>query len=97
MLKDHAVAVDNVFRIGKSGETYNVGGNKELSNIELVYLICEIIKQNGYHKSPEDLITFVDDRAGHDLRYAINSDKITSTLEWQPKPEEFEEKTFGNY
>ena len=91
-VKDHAIAIDNVFRLGVSGETYNVGGDKELSNIELVYLICAIMKNQGYHEDPESLITFIDDRAGHDLRYAINSDKITSTLEWMPAPEQFEER-----
>lgn len=84
---DHADALLTVLQKGKIGETYNIGGNNERSNIELVETICNLMDINAsktdlVHK---DLITFVTDRAGHDLRYAINANKIKDELGWSPK------------
>lgn len=76
---DHCVAIDLIVRNGKSGEVYNVGGNNEISNIEVIKIIL-----NELHKS-ENLIKFVDDRLGHDLRYAIDSTKLQKELGWKPK------------
>lgn len=84
---DHADAIYKIFHEGKVGETYNIGGMHELSNIELIHNICEVMSE--YLEKPlEDikkLITFVEDRKGHDLRYAINTDKIWSELRWEPQ------------
>lgn len=82
---DHIDAIDIIFHQGIIGETYNVGANTEIKNLELVKLICTIIdKKKGYENS-ENLIQFVSDRPGHDKRYAINSSKIMSQLDWLPK------------
>ena len=84
---DHVTALDKVFHSGKSGERYNVGSSNELSNIKLVKNICNIydaLKGNEVGTSNR-LINFVDDRAGHDLRYSINHDKITMKLRWKPE------------
>jgi len=75
---------------GKIGETYKIGGRCEKTNIELVQLICEIlsqelIKKGSNKKDLKDQIIFVDDRPGHDQRYAINSSKISNELGWKPK------------
>lgn len=94
-VEDHADALYHVLRNGKIGETYNIGGNNEKSNLEIVELICEILQENrpiekltnNYHYS--DLIQFVKDRPGHDRRYAIDSTKIKTELGWAPK-EDFE-------
>lgn len=75
---DHCRAIDTVLRRGKNGEVYNIGGNNEKANIEIVKLI---IKQLG---KSEDLIKYVKDRPGHDRRYAIDNTKITSQLGWSP-------------
>ena len=75
---DHCVAIDTVRRKGKPGEVYNIGGNNEKANIDIVKLI---IKELG---KSEDLIEYVADRPGHDRRYAIDNTKITSQLGWQP-------------
>lgn len=86
---DHARALVHVLLAGKIGETYNIGGHNELQNIEVVKTICAIldqlepIKPNDIDKY-EQLITFVDDRAGHDIRYAINASKISNELNWTP-------------
>lgn len=85
---DHADALLTVISNGKTGETYNIGGNNERRNIDLVYLLCEILdelkpRQDGLCYSEQ--ITFVDDRPGHDLRYAIDPSKIQSELNWFPK------------
>ena len=84
---DHCDAIDLILNKGIIGETYNIGGDSEISNIDLVYLIIKIfdeIKSNppGYS---DNLIQFVDDRAGHDFRYAIDHNKITKDLGWIPK------------
>ncbi len=77
-VKDHCSAIDTVLHNGKKGEIYNVGGNNEKTNIEIVKTI---LKQLG---KSEDLITFVEDRKGHDYRYAIDSSKIKRELGWEP-------------
>ncbi len=85
---DHCKAVYKVLKYGKLGETYNIGGNQEMSNIDIVNNICLILdKLNPSDKldSYRSLITFVKDRPGHDFRYAIDSSKIESTLNFYPK------------
>ena len=84
-VEDHAEALRLVSREGVPGESYNVGGHNERRNIDVVYAICDIMneycpREGGYR----DLISFVDDRPGHDLRYAIDSAKITTELGWRP-------------
>lgn len=83
---DHARAIDTVFHEGKIGETYNIGGFNEWKNIDLVMLLCKIMDEKlGKAKGEsEKLITYVLDRAGHDLRYAIDSTKIMNELGWKP-------------
>ncbi len=85
---DHCDAIYDVIKFGKIGETYLIGGNNELENIEIVKMICSIMDEkiprpNGNAYS--ELINFVDDRPGHDERYAINFNKIQTDLKWQPK------------
>ncbi|MDP4187541.1 MAG: dTDP-glucose 4,6-dehydratase [Bacteroidota bacterium] len=96
-VEDHAKAIDLIFHKGKPGETYNIGGNNEWANIDLIRKLCQIMdKQLGRPEgSSEALITFVKDRAGHDLRYAIDSSKLQKELGWKPaiKFEEGFEKT----
>ncbi len=84
---DHAKAIDKIFHKGKVGETYNIGGNNEWKNIDLVKLLCKIVdkKLGKPQGTSEKLITFVKDRAGHDLRYAIDSSKIQKQLGWKPE------------
>jgi len=85
---DHADALLTVLAKGKAGETYNIGGNNERSNLELVKTICGLVDGRGLHKTRcESLITFVTDRPGHDYRYAINTEKIKSDLGWNPSIE----------
>jgi dTDP-glucose 4,6-dehydratase len=83
---DHASAIDLIFHEGKAGETYNVGGDNEWKNIDLVQLLCRIMdeKLGKTVGSSEKLITYVTDRAGHDLRYAIDSSKLQKELGWRP-------------
>jgi dTDP-glucose 4,6-dehydratase len=85
-VEDHCRAIDTIITKGKIGETYNIGGNCEISNISLVTKICEIMQQkrptNGKYS---DLITFVKDRPGHDWRYGIDNSKIKNMLKWQPQ------------
>ncbi len=85
-VEDHAKAIDIVFHKGKIGETYNIGGNNEWSNINLIHKLCEIAdkKLGRTLGESKQLITFVKDRAGHDLRYAIDSSKIQNELGWKP-------------
>lgn len=83
---DHCKAIDLIFHKGVSGETYNIGGHNERNNITIVNTICDLLdklKPRREGNSYKDLITFVSDRPGHDLRYAINPDKIVSTLGWK--------------
>lgn len=77
-VKDHCSAIAAVLEKGKTGEVYNIGGNNEKANIEIVRLILEILGK------PEELITYVQDRPGHDRRYAIDNTKITTELGWAP-------------
>ncbi|KAA5544179.1 dTDP-glucose 4,6-dehydratase [Adhaeribacter rhizoryzae] len=85
-VKDHATAIDAVFHKGEIGDTYNIGGVNEWKNIDLIRLLCDIMdEKTGKEKgTSQQLITFVTDRAGHDLRYAIDSSKIMRELGWQP-------------
>lgn len=98
---DHAIAIDTIFHQGKTGETYNIGGNNEWTNIDLVRLLCKIMdkKLNRETGTSEKLITYVKDRAGHDLRYAIDSSKLQKELGWKPSLqfEEGLEKTVAWY
>ncbi len=87
-VKDHCEAINTVINNGQVGETYNIGGNNEIKNIEIVNTICKLmdkIKPRKNDKSHLDLITFVEDRPGHDFRYAIDATKIKETLNWEPK------------
>ncbi len=80
---DHCKGIDLAFQNGKSGEVYNIGGKNEKTNLEIVNIICEILdKKRPQGNSYKNLITFVEDRAGHDKRYAIDASKIESKLEW---------------
>jgi dTDP-glucose 4,6-dehydratase len=83
---DHARAIDTIFHNGVDGETYNIGGNNEWTNIALIHKLCEImdVKLNREAGTSASLITFVKDRAGHDLRYAIDSSKLMRELGWKP-------------
>ena len=85
-VEDHAAAIDLIFHQGKSGETYNIGGNNEWKNIDLVKKLCEIMdrKLGRSAGESEKLITYVTDRAGHDFRYAIDASKLMNTLGWKP-------------
>jgi dTDP-glucose 4,6-dehydratase len=78
-VKDHCVAVDIVLQRGKAGEVYNISAGNEIPNIEIAKRILALLEK------PESLITFVEDRPGHDIRYSLDSTKTRSTLEWQPK------------
>jgi len=85
-VEDHARAIDILFHKGKPGETFNIGGQNEWTNIELIKLICKILdeKLGRITGTSEKLITYVKDRAGHDVRYAIDSSKIQRELGWKP-------------
>ena len=85
-VEDHASAIDTIFHKGKVGEIYNIGGNNEWKNIDLVHLLCKIMdtKMNKPEGTAARLITFVTDRLGHDLRYAIDSSKLQRDLGWTP-------------
>ncbi len=78
-VEDHCKAIDLVMRKGHIGEIYNIGGHNEMNNLDIVKLICKELDK------PESLITFVTDRKGHDLRYAIDSSKIQGELGWEPE------------
>jgi len=86
---DHADALLTVLKTGKLGRTYNVGGNNERSNLELVQTICKLMdaRTDLDRENHADLITFVTDRPGHDVRYAINPTRIRDELNWSPKIE----------
>jgi dTDP-glucose 4,6-dehydratase len=85
-VEDHASAIDLIFHKGKIGETYNIGGHNEWKNIDLIHLLCRIMDEKLKRPAGTSAgqITFVKDRAGHDLRYAIDSAKIQRELGWKP-------------
>lgn len=85
-VEDHANAIDMIYHQGKNGETYNIGGNNEWRNIDLILLLCKIMdkKLGRTPGTSKKLITYVKDRAGHDLRYAIDSSKLQNELGWKP-------------
>jgi len=98
---DHARAIDLVYHKGKVGETYNIGGFNEWKNIDIVHLLCRVMdkKMQKPEGTAASLITYVKDRAGHDLRYAIDANKIMKELGWEPSLqfEEGLEKTIDWY
>tara|TARA_R110000764_G_scaffold191756_1_gene277030 strand:+ start:231 stop:1286 length:1056 start_codon:yes stop_codon:yes gene_type:complete len=100
-VKDHAVAIDLAFHKGINGETYNIGGFNEWTNIDLVKLLCGLMDEKLQRPTgtSEKLITYVKDRPGHDLRYAIDASKINKELGWSPSVtfEEGLEKTIDWY
>jgi dTDP-glucose 4,6-dehydratase len=100
-VEDHARAIDTIFHKGKVGDKYNIGGFNEWKNIDIVHLLCSIMDKKLGRKEGESakLITFVKDRPGHDLRYAIDATKLNKELGWQPSLqfEEGLEKTVDWY
>ena len=100
-VEDHATAIDTIFHKGRLGESYNVGGFNEWKNIDLVHLLCSIMDKKLNRAAGESarLITYVKDRAGHDLRYAIDAGKLNRELGWYPSLqfEEGLEKTVDWY
>lgn len=100
-VEDHARAIDVIFHKGEIGDTYNIGGFNEWTNMDLIKVLCKVMdKKLGRDKgTSEGLITFVTDRAGHDLRYAIDSTKLKEQLGWEPSLqfEEGIEKTVDWY
>jgi dTDP-glucose 4,6-dehydratase len=83
---DHAEAIDLIYHNGKVGETYNIGGHNEWKNIDLIKLLCRLMdrKLDRHPGTSEKLVTYVKDRAGHDMRYAIDASKLQKELGWKP-------------
>lgn len=81
---DHAFAIDDILHKGKIGETYNIGGNNEMSNIEIISTIVSVYEEITGNKVRSDFIKFVEDRKGHDFRYAIDFSKLTNETQWRP-------------
>lgn len=83
---DHARAIDSIYHNGRNGETYNIGGHNEWKNIDLIHLLCKLMdtKLNRPNGTSAQLITYVKDRAGHDMRYAIDAGKVQRELGWEP-------------
>jgi dTDP-glucose 4,6-dehydratase len=100
-VNDHARAIDVIFHNGKLGDTYNIGGFNEWKNIDLIKVMIKTVDRllGREEGTSENLITYVTDRAGHDLRYAIDSSKLKDELGWQPSLqfEEGIEKTVAWY
>jgi dTDP-glucose 4,6-dehydratase len=100
-VEDHARAIDTIFHHGRIGETYNIGGFNEWKNIDLIHLLCKVMDEKLGREpgTSAKLITFVKDRAGHDLRYAIDATKLNKELGWSPSLqfEEGLEKTVDWY
>jgi len=97
---DHVDAIDAILHKGKVGETYCIGGGNEMNNIRLVKMICDRIDYiKEWEQNSQDLITFVEDRKGHDFRYSINYNKITDKIGWEPKTnfDEALDKTIDYY
>lgn len=85
-VEDHCDAIDCILRIGKVGETYNIGGQNEIDNLSLAKKLCRILDELRPERAPHaQLISFVEDRKGHDWRYAIDNRKIKMELGWQPR------------
>ena len=83
---DHAIAIDLIYHEGVIGETYNIGGHNEWKNVDLVHLLCDVMDEKLHRPIGDSrkLITYVKDRAGHDMRYAIDASKIKNELGWEP-------------
>jgi len=83
---DHVEAIDNIFHNGTIGETYCIGGGVQMSNLRLTHIMCDKLDEIlDYGTNSRELITFVEDRKGHDFRYAIDNSKIKKSLSWEPK------------
>ncbi len=98
---DHVAAIDTIFHQGKVGDTYNIGGENEMKNIDLVELLCDLMDEKLKRPSgfSRQFITFVKDRPGHDQRYAIDAGKLANELDWRPRvtPTEGLKKTIDWY
>ena len=83
---DHAIAIDLIYHEGVIGETYNIGGHNEWKNVDLVHFLCDVMDEKLHRPIGDSrkLITYVKDRAGHDMRYAIDASKIKNELGWEP-------------